>query len=104
MNNNFKNTTMSKTSVTLTKAHDIFQKLSLETQKYIKSEEPEMYHALFGGDALVNNYVLDQFFDKYEPLNEKIKTFDDLNNLSLEKQVFFKENFPGEYNEIMGIV
>ncbi|PRB03064.1 hypothetical protein CQ046_10945 [Chryseobacterium sp. MYb7] len=98
---NLKNSTMNKTNATVSKARDLFQKLPIETQKKIKNDAPETYQAIFGKELIIETSILENFFDEYEPLNEKIKTFQDLEKLPLEKQLSFKENFPKEYAEIM---
>lgn len=101
--NNFKNIKMSANNATVETARDLFQKLPIETQKKIKTENKETYNSIFGKNTIVKESVLSDFFDQYQPLNEKIKTLDDLEKLPLEKQVLFKNNFPKEYKKIMNI-
>lgn len=101
--NNFKNIKMSANNATVETARDLFQKLPIDTQKKIKSENEEIYNSIFGKNVIVKESVLNDFFEKYQPLNEKIKTLDDLEKLPLEKQVLFKDNFPAEYKKIMNI-
>ena len=82
------------------KAQHVFSKLPLQTQSAIKHTEPNFYNALFNSKASSNS-ILTQFLDKYEPLNEKVTTFEDFEQLSLEDQLNFKNNFKEDYERIM---
>ena len=84
----------------LEKAKLVFAKLPLETQSSIKHNNPKMYQALFDTKNKNSSYI-EEFLDKYEPLNDKIKSFDDFNKLSFEDQLFFKNNFPEDYSKII---
>ncbi|MFS4470045.1 hypothetical protein [Chryseobacterium sp. T20] len=66
---------MNKATEKLQNAQDIFQSLTTEQQHQIKTQEPETYHALFGGDTIPNTYYLDLFIEKYSetPLEDKEK-------------------------------
>lgn len=59
-----------------------------------------MYEALFDVKSS-NSSLINEFLEKYEPLNEKIKSFDDFEKLSFEDQLFFKTNFPEDYSKII---
>lgn len=59
-----------------------------------------MYEALFDVKSS-NSSLINEFLDKYEPLNEKIKSLDDFEKLSFEDQLFFKNNFPEDYSKII---
>ncbi len=82
------------------KARLVFSKLPLETQAAIKHNTPKMYEALFDVKSS-NSSLINEFLEKYEPLNEKIKSFDDFEKLSFEDQLFFKTNFPEDYSKII---
>lgn len=84
------------------KAQHVFSRLPLQTQSAIKHTEPNFYNALFNSKDSSNS-ILTQFLDKYEPLNEKITTFEDFEQLSLEDQLNFKNNFKEDYERIMSI-
>lgn len=84
----------------LEKAKLVFAKLPLETQSSIKHNNPKMYQALFDTKNKNSSYI-EEFLDKYEPLNDKIKSFEDFNKLSFEDQLFFKNNFPEDYSKII---
>lgn len=84
----------------LEKAKLVFAKLPLETQSSIKHNNHKMYQALFDTKNKNSSYI-EEFLDKYEPLNDKIKSFDDFNKLSFEDQLFFKNNFPEDYSKII---
>lgn len=82
------------------KAQHVFSRLPLQTQSAIKHTEPNFYNALFNSKDS-SNTILTQFLDKYEPLNEKVTTFEDFEQLSLEDQLYFKNNFKEDYERIM---
>lgn len=82
------------------KAQHVFSRLPLNTQSAIKHTEPEVYNAIFNSKS-GNNSVLIQFLDKYEPLNEKVTTFEDFQTLTVEDQLKFKNNFRDDYAKIM---
>ncbi|MBV6881838.1 hypothetical protein NG800_018285 [Epilithonimonas ginsengisoli] len=42
-----------------------------------------------------------EFLDKYEPLNERVTSVTELEKLSLEDQLAFKNNFPDDYAKII---
>lgn len=91
---------MNKKSFTVSKAQDLFQKLPMETQKLIKAKKQDVYSAIWGKDLLIKTSLLNNFLNEYEWIYENIKTFRDFENLDLEKQLFFKENFPTQYKKI----
>lgn len=78
----------------------VFSRLTLAQQIKIKNNDPKMYNALFDQKKQDNSILL-EFLDKYEPLNEKIKSFEQFNLLSLEDQLKFKQSFPAEYAKIL---
>lgn len=97
----FKNAKFSKVPADIVNAKDLFQKLSVETQKMIKEDKPEIYDMLFKENVFVDNSALSAFKKDYSPSNLEVKTFADFDRLTLSAQVNFKNNFPGEYREIM---
>ncbi|WP_313600623.1 hypothetical protein [Epilithonimonas vandammei] len=82
------------------KAQHVFSRLPLQTQSAIKHTEPDFYNALFNSKN-GNNSILTQFLNKYEPLNEKVTSMQELEKLSLEDQLAFKNNFPDDYAKII---
>ena len=101
--NKLNNATMNNTSFTVSEAQNLFQKLPLETQQKIKNDKQKVYNAIYSKDPLIDSSLLEWFLDQYEPLLGKINTFDDFEKLNLETQVFFKDNFPAEYEKIMNL-
>src|SRR5690606_19368029 len=84
------------------KAQKIFQTMPLEKQKELKEQFPELYNALWDS-LLINMSAVNQFIEKFEPLNERIRNFDELEKLSLTAQVEFKNQFPKDYARIMNL-
>ncbi len=82
------------------KARMFFQKMSLGKQIQIQRDDPKMYNALFDKNNK-DNSLLQQFIDKYVPLNETITTFPQFLELSLEDQLKFKQAYPDDYNKII---
>lgn len=97
----FKNAKFSKVPADIVDANNIFQKLSVETQTMIKKDKPEIYNMLFKENVFVDTSALSAFTKDYSPSNLDVKTFADFDRLTLSAQVNFKNNFPGEYREIM---
>lgn len=82
------------------RAQMVFSRLTLGKQIQVKTDDPKMYNALFD-QKNKDNATLQEFLDKYETLNEKIITFDQFQQLSLEDQLRFKQSFPQEYRKII---
>lgn len=99
--NNLNNLKMNQNNSSVEKAKDLFQKLTLETQKEIQAKSPEIYNAIFGKDPLSKTELLDGFIDQYEQEANRVNAMDDFQEMDLEKQLYFKENFPDVYKEII---
>ncbi|MXS70264.1 hypothetical protein GSF70_03460 [Flavobacteriaceae bacterium W22] len=100
----FKNTKFSKVPASIVDANNLFQKLSIDTQMMIKNDKPEIYNMLFKENVFVDTSALSAFLKDYDPKYLEIKSIRDLETLSLNAQLDFKKNFPGEYGRIMGII
>ncbi|WP_133944096.1 hypothetical protein [Epilithonimonas xixisoli] len=81
------------------RARHVFSRLPLLKQTIIKTSEPKMYEALFNDKN--DTALLKEFLSKYEPLNEKVTSMQELEKLSLEDQLAFKNNFPDDYKKII---
>ncbi|WP_312342946.1 hypothetical protein [Chryseobacterium binzhouense] len=81
------------------RALNVFQKMSAGKQFQVKSDDSKLYNALF--DPASDNSLLEEFLDKYEPLNEKVTNFKQFNELTLEDQLNFKNQFPDDYSKII---
>ena len=83
-------------------ARKLFQSLSLDEQLEIKNNKPKVYEAIFTeNDILVNRTLLDNFFNDYQPLIDKIQTFEDFQALDLDTQLRFKQNHQEQYNNLL---
>jgi hypothetical protein len=87
-------------NATQNKAQVIFQEMSLEEQKKLKEHFPDIYKALFDSKD-VNLTAINTFLNSHTPLNLKVRTFEQFNNLSLSDQLSFKSNFPDDYHRIV---
>lgn len=81
------------------RARYVFSRLPLLKQTTIKTSEPKIYEALFNDKN--DTVLLKEFLNKYEPLNEKVTSMQELEKLSLEDQLAFKNNFPDDYAKII---
>ncbi|SMP08940.1 hypothetical protein [Chryseobacterium profundimaris] len=103
-NGGFKSAKFSKVPAGVAEGQNIFQQLSIETQKMIKEEKPNIYNMLFKENVFVDTAALSAFTKDYPKESLEIKTMSDLNKLPLTAQLDFKKNFPGEYGRIVGII
>lgn len=81
------------------RARHVFSRLPLDQQSGIKHTNSKMYEAIFNNKNETS--LLKEFLDKYEPLNEKVTSMQELEKLSLEDQLAFKNNFPDDYAKII---
>lgn len=93
--------TMSKTNTAILEAQELFQRLPVDQQKFIKNSEPEVYKSIFGDEALSDAKILADFMSRYKIEKDlRSHAVDVFSKLDGSKPAYIKDQRPDLYEAL----